>query len=189
MENPISKYSAETDKYYDFAQLMASISFTLGEGFIIQKQDIFARKVFNGKKYMKLTDTFYQKAYFRFFNGRSYMTSETYLCITLENRKSALFTYDSKKWEDFFIKIHKVLDILHDAEIQAAFLKKNEVISYVDRYYAQNFKDCFLQMSNLKVNDEQIGMGDRTCKIYSLVDVDTIALPGQLRPMLRCPSI
>src|SRR5574344_556692 len=182
MESPISKYSAETDKYYDFAQLMASISFTLGEGFIIQKQDIFARKVFNGKKYMKLSDTFYQKAYFRFFSGRSYMTSETYLCITQENRKSALFTYDSKKWEDFFINIHKVLDILHDAEIQAAFLKKNEVISYVDRYYAQNFKDCFLQMSNIKVNDEQIGMGERICKIYSLVDVDTIALPGQLRP-------
>ena len=37
-------------------------------------------------------------------------------------------------------------------------------------------------MNNFKVNDEAITMGDRRCKIYSLVDVDCINIPSLVRP-------
>lgn len=182
MENPIDKFSADTRKYYDFTKLMTDVSYTVGDGFIIQKQDVLVRKVFNSSPYSSPKDSFYQKAYFRSFNNRKYMSAETYLCITQENKKSALFSYDSKKFQDFFIKVHKVLDLLKDGNIEAEFLNKDQVNKYIDRYFSQDFSSANGAMTNLNVKDEVIGMGDRTCKIYSLVDVDNISLPGELHP-------
>ena len=47
MENPIKKYSADTDSYYDFTTLMASVIQVLGEGYALHKQDVFVRKNFD----------------------------------------------------------------------------------------------------------------------------------------------
>lgn len=44
MENPVRKYSADTDSYYEFTSLMASVMQVLGDGYAIHKQDIFVRK-------------------------------------------------------------------------------------------------------------------------------------------------
>ena len=45
-----------------------------------------------------------------------------------------------------------------------------------------NFKDKVVSMSNFKVDDETVSMGDKRCKVYSLVDVDCAALPSLIRP-------
>ena len=45
--------------------------------------------------------------FFKYFNGRSYTDSQTYLIITQENKKSRIFSFDSKKWRDFMVKIRK----------------------------------------------------------------------------------
>ena len=45
-----------------------------------------------------------------------------------------------------------------------------------------NFIDKTISMNNFKVDDESISMGNKRCKIYSLVDVDCINLPGVIRP-------
>lgn len=47
MENPVRKYSADTDSYYEFTSLMASVMQVLGDGYAIHKQDIFVRKQFD----------------------------------------------------------------------------------------------------------------------------------------------
>lgn len=36
-------------------------------------------------------------------------------------------------------------------------------------------------MTNFKADDETVSMGDKRCKVYSLVDVDCAALPS-IRP-------
>ena len=46
MENPVQKYSADIDSYYEFTSLLAAIAQTLGEGYAIHKQDVFVRKRF-----------------------------------------------------------------------------------------------------------------------------------------------
>ena len=45
-----------------------------------------------------------------------------------------------------------------------------------------NFNDKIVSMTNFKVDDETISMGDRRCKVYSLVDVDCINIPSIVRP-------
>ena len=180
MENPVQKYSANIDSYYEFTNLFAAIAQTLGEGYALHKQDIFTRKQFedeSGKGHEFLTES-----YFRYFNGREYTDSMTYLTITQENKKSRLMSFDNKKWRDFLVKIRKVQDQLKDAGIKSEFLNKQEASLYVDRFFAMNFRDKTVSMTGFKVDDEMISMGDRRCKVYSLVDVDCANLPTLIRP-------
>ena len=180
MENPVQKYSANIDAYYEFTQLFTSIAQTLGEGYALQKQDVFSRSHFSdesGDSHEYLSDS-----YFRYFRGREYTDAVTYLVITQECRKGRLFSYDSRKWRDFQVKTRKVLDQLKDAGVKARFLSKEEASNYVDRYFAMNFTDRTVSMTGFKVDDETISMGDRKCKFYSLVDVDSISLPSLIRP-------
>lgn len=123
MENPVQKYCANIDSYYEFTHLFTALAQTLGEGYALHKQDIFVRKQFEngtGDKH-----EFLSSAYFRYFKGRRYTDSLCYLTITQEAKKSRLFSFDGKKWRDFLVKIHKVQDQLHDAGVQARFLNKS----------------------------------------------------------------
>ena len=180
IENPVQKYSADIDSYYDFTHLFTALAQTLGEGYAIHKQDIFVRKQFASEP--ADGQEFLSSSYFRYFKGRPYTDSLCYLTITQEAKKSRLFSFDSKKWRDFLVKIRKVHDQLRDGGVQARFLNKAEASEYVDRYFAMNFKDRTVSMTNFKADDETVSMGDKRCKVYSLVDVDCAALPSMIRP-------
>ena len=180
IENPVQKYSADIDSYYDFTHLFSALVQTLGEGYALHKQDIFVRKQFANEP--EHNQEFLSSSYFRYFNGRPYTDSLCYLTITQEAKKSRLFSYDSKKWRDFLVKIYKVRDLLRDSGVQVKFLNKAEASEYVDRYFAMNFKDRTVSMTNVKADDETVSMGDKRCKVYSLVDVDCAALPSLIRP-------
>ena len=180
MENPVQKYSANIEAYYEFTHLFAALAQTLGEGYALHKQDVFVRKAFkeeNGGNH-----EFLSESYFRYFNGRPFTDSVCYLTITQENKKSRLMSFDNKKWRDFLVKIRKVQDQLRDAGVKSRFLGKAEASEYVDRFFSMNFRDKVVSMTNFKVDDETIGMGDRRCKVYSLVDVDCANLPTVIRP-------
>lgn len=183
MENPVEKYSANTDGYYEFTHLFSALAQTLGEGYAIHKQDIFVRKQFETDR--KECQEFLSKSYFRYFKGRNYTNSTCYLTITQESKKSRLFSYDNKKWRDFLVKIRKVHDQLHDAGLQVSFLNKTEANRYVDRFFSMDFKNSTITMSNIKADDETLSMGDKRCKVYSLVDVDCVNLPSLIRPYMK----
>lgn len=180
MENPVQKYSANIEAYYEFTHLFAALAQTLGEGYAMHKQDVFVRKAF--KEESATNHEFLSESYFRYFNGRPFTDSVCYLTITQENKKSRLMSFDNKKWRDFLVKIRKVHDQLRDAGVKSRFLGKTETNEYVDRFFSMNFRDKVVSMTNFKVDDETIGMGDRRCKVYSLVDVDCANLPSVIRP-------
>ncbi|KAA4738720.1 DUF87 domain-containing protein [Bacteroides fragilis] len=180
IENPIQKYSADINGFYDFTHLFSSLALTLGEGYAIHKQDIFVRKRFEQET--ESNREFLSESYFRYFKGRPYTDSLCYLTITQEAKKSRLFSFDNRKWRDFLVKVRKVHDQLRDSGVQARFLNKTEASEYVDRYFAMNFKDRTVSMSNFKADEETVSMGDKRCKVYSLVDVDCATLPSLIRP-------
>ena len=180
MENPVQKYSANIDSYYEFNHLLAALCQTLGEGYAIHKQDVIIRKQFHDDS--NDNHEFLSESYFKYFTGRPYTDAETYLIITQENKKSRFLSFDGKKWNEFLVKIRKVQDQMKDSGVPTRFLGRDEARVYVDRYFAMNFKDKTISMSNFKVDDETISMGDKKCKVYSLVDIDSINLPGILRP-------
>ena len=180
MQNPVQKYCADINEYGSFSNLMTSLMATLGEGYAIHKQDILTRKNFHscdeGNK------EFLSRSYFKYFEGREYKDCTTYITITQENKKSRLFSYDGKKWKDFLVKVGKVRDQLRDRGINSKFLTAKEAKFFVDQYLAQDYTSEHVSLNNFKVGEEQIGVGERKFKIYSLVDVDSIVLPMLVRP-------
>ena len=189
MENPVQKFCSDVDSYYEFLTLMDNIILSLGEGYALHKQDIFVRKVFDATLLMdpkKAASSYLSDSYFRFMNGRQYVDHDTYLIITQENKRGMFGGYDSNKWKDFFVKANKVLDQLHDGGIRSAyFLKGAECREYIERFYCQNYRDKHPKMTSLKVDDEGIHMGDRQMRIFTLLDVDSVGLPGVLRPYMN----
>ena len=186
MENPVRKYSADTDSYYEFTSLMASVMQVLGDGYAIHKQDIFVRKQFDMSsikgKNKDAKKRFLSDAYFRFFNGRSYTEATTYLTITQKGKSGGLKAYDNNKWRDFNVKIQKVADRLKSGGITCRFLGARECQEFADRFFAVDFKNPTTGMTDFKVDSEEIGMGDQHVKVYSLLDVDNVGLPGMIRP-------
>ena len=180
LENPVQKYSANIDNYYEFTNLLTALAQTLGEGYAIHKQDVFIKKKFHDET--NDNHEFLSESYFRYFTGRNYTDAQTYLIITQENKKSRLFSFDSKKWRDFLVKIRKVKDQLKDSGVDSTYLDGATARDYVDRYFSMNFTGKIVSMTNFKVDDESISMGNKRCKVYSLVDVDCINLPGVIRP-------
>ena len=180
MENPVEQYSANTDSYYAFNSLFTALVQTLGEGYAIHKQDVFCMERFRmegGGRREYLSDS-----YFKYFNGRPYTSSRTYLTITQEGRKGRFNAYDQKKWNDFLVKTRKAIDLLRDNGVQAHFLDKKGLSDFVDRFFAVHFKQGSFSMSNYKASEDGIQMGDRQFKVYSLVDVDHVTLPRVLKP-------
>ncbi len=180
MENPVQKYSADADRYYDFCHLFSAVAQTLGEGYAIHKQDVFSRRRFSQADAKE--KEFLSRSYFSYFEGRPYTDTRTYLVITQESKKGKLYSFDMKKWKDFLVKIRKVKDQLRDGGMKVRFLTADECDGYVDRYFTLDFSSPVVTMSNFKVDDESIGMGDRKCRVFSLVDVDCAGLPSHVRP-------
>lgn len=180
MDNPVQKFSANIDSYYEFNRLLIALAQTLGEGYAIHKQDVFIRKKFEDNS--NDNHEFLSNAYFRYFTGRTYTDSQTYLIITQENKKSSLFSFDNRKWKEFLVKIRKVKDQLKDGGVESSYLDGKSAQEYVDRYFSMNFTDKTFSMTNFKVDDELISMGDKKCKVYSLVDVDCINTPSAITP-------
>lgn len=177
--NPVQKFCADTNEYYSFSNLFTSLMATLGEGYAIHKQDVFVRKGFEAEGENK---EYLSQSYFKYFSGREYTDCITYITITQENKKSRFLSYDNKKWQDFQVKLGKVKDQLQDRGIGSHFLNKKEAKRFVSQYYTQNYTKKKLSHNNYKISDEQIGIGSKKFKIYSLVDVDSIVLPELIKP-------
>ena len=185
IENPIQQYCTDAELYYSYADILSNIIQTLGEGYCIQKQDVFCKQGYNHA----ITDdmSFLYKSYFNYFKGRDYTNIRTFLIITQEFKQSSFVKSDPKAWLDFHSKVGKVINILSEKNIPHYKLNKKEVAEYVHRFLAFDFKPQPFSLNNMNVTDEYIKSGERAIKSFSLVNIDTIDLPTFIRPFNTMP--
>lgn len=185
IENPIQQYCTDAELYYGYTDILSNIIQTLGEGYCIQKQDVFCKQGYNHT----ITDdmSFLYKSYFNYFKGREYTNIRTFLIITQEFKQSSFVKYDPKAWLDFHSKVGKVINILSEKNIPHYKLNKKEVAEYVHRFLAFDFKPQPFSLNNMNVTDEYIKSGERAIKSFSLVNIDTIDLPTFIRPFNTMP--
>lgn len=185
IENPIQQYSTDATLYYAYTDILNNIIQTLGEGYCIQKQDVFCKQGYN----YEINDdmNFLYKSYFKYFRGREYTNIRTFLIITQEFKQSSFIKYDPKAWLDFHSKVSKVINILAEKNISSHKLNKKEVAEYVHRFLAFDFKPQPFSMNNMTVTDEYIKTGGRAIKSFSIVNIDTIDLPSYIHPFNTLP--
>ena len=180
MTNPVLRLCTDSERYMVFQDVMANIVQTLGEGYALQKQDIFCRQRYH--RDVPEDAEFLTRSYFNYFEGREFTEITTYLIVTQEAQRGQFVQYDPKKWLDFHSKVAKVDDILTEKGISHRKLTKPEVNEYLHRFMAFHFQHGPFSMTNFKASDEYLRTGSRIIRSYPLVDIDEINLPSVVKP-------
>ena len=180
MTNPVLRLCTDLERYMVFQDVLANIVQTLGEGYALQKQDIFCRQRYH--RDVPEDAEFLTRSYFNYFEGREFTEITTYLIVTQEAQRGQFVQYDPKKWLDFHSKVAKVDDILTEKGISHRKLTKPEVNEYLHRFMAFHFQHGPFSMTNFKASDEYLRTGSRIIRSYPLVDIDEINLPSVVKP-------
>lgn len=178
--NPVEQYCADIQAYYDASAAFDAIISILGEGYGLQKQDIFFTTEFSyqdrtGMKYLA-------NAYMDYFTGRTIKEQKTYLIITQEVKRGAFTMFDKKKWDEFWSKIDKIKDSLGANGMSYHALNASEIIEYLTRFLAIEWKDGAFSYDNFRVRDNSIKVGERSMKMIDLIDIDEVILPAKVKP-------
>lgn len=185
MQNPVQQLCTDASQYADFHALLSNIMQTVGEGYCIQKQDIFCRDHFHHPAVDDISAPFLTRSYFRYFEGRECVRTRTYLILTQEPVAGRFVQYNPRLWDEFLTKAAKVRDILSDKGIRYHQLDKREIEVYAHRFMAFDFRERPFAISNFKASDEYLRVGDSCVRSIQLVDIDEINLPGYVKPYIQ----
>ena len=177
LDNPVLQYSADSSKYDSFHQLYTNLIKILGEGHLIQKQDVFSRNSYTEKN----STEYLQQKYDEHFQGRQYTSLKTFLVITKRSKGK----YNQKSVNDFIQNLGKVTELLERSSIKAEALNKTETDRYVARILSMNFHEERIVLNNLLSEETQVECGDRAFRSITLVDTDKVELPEHVKTHLE----
>jgi conjugation system TraG family ATPase len=167
--NPVIRYSAYPAGYEEFHHLLINVVKILGDGYLLQKQDIISRSPYKGPP----ASEYLQKQYNAHFNGRECLQVATYLTITRQVKKGAFYVYDRRVLRDFRQAIGKVLDVLPSAKA----LNEGQLNQLVLQMLSMDFGRSNIVLDNLAPSETEIRMGEKSLRCISLVNIDSIDLP------------
>jgi conjugation system TraG family ATPase len=176
MQNPVVQYSAAVGDYEEFHNLFTGIIKILGDGYLLQKQDVLYRS-----PYSPATAAEYlQQQYNAHFAGREVLCIETYLTITRQVKKGRFYVYDPKQLRDFKTAVHKVLEVLKTAKCAPEVLPEKAISDLIRRVLGMRFGGEAFSLNNFRPDDTGIGMGERTIRCIPLVNSDHVDMPGEI---------
>src|SRR5690606_4826631 len=176
LTNPVIQYGADPEAYTAFQQVLLGVVKILGEGHIIQKQDVFIRRKYRAEP----ASEFLQQKYQDHFDGREYTEIRTYLTITRQIKRGAFYTYDKRVLVNFGQNMAKVFDLLVGAGLAPAYLTKAEINRFVNRMLAVEFEQPHITLNNLRCGDRELQIGEQTVRCISLVNTDSVDLPEKV---------
>lgn len=121
MKNPVVQYSAAASDYDEFQNLLTGIIKILGDGYLLQKQDILHKAPFDPTA----ADEYLQQKFNAHFAGRAALRIDTFLTVTRQVKKGRFYVYDPKQLRDFRTAVHKVTDVLKAAKCEPSILSEN----------------------------------------------------------------
>src|SRR3569833_9223 len=104
--NPVTRFSAASSAYDEFHALMINVVKIMGDGYLLQKSDVISRQ----KYPLKEGGEYLQQKYNAHFAGRDYIQVNTYITLTKQVRKGAIYVFDKKALRDFSQQLDKVMD-------------------------------------------------------------------------------
>ncbi|GAA3989523.1 TraG family conjugative transposon ATPase [Mucilaginibacter dorajii] len=170
--NPVIRYSAYPAGYEEFHHLLINVVKILGDGYLLQKQDIISRSRYKGQP----ASEYLQKQYNAHFDGRECLKVTTYLTITRRVKKGAFYVYDARVLRDFRQAIGKVLDVLPSSKA----LNEGWLNQLVLQLLSMDFGGANIVLDNLAPSETEIRMGERSVRSISLVNIDNIDLPPEV---------
>jgi conjugation system TraG family ATPase len=170
--NPVIRYSAYPTGYEEFHHLLINVVKILGDGYLLQKQDIISRSPYKGPP----ATEYLQIQYNAHFDGRECLQVATYLTITRQVKKGAFYVYDGRVLRDFRQAVGKVLDVLPASKA----LNEGQLNQLVLQLLSMDFGRSNIVLDNLAPSETEIRMGDKSVRCISLVNIDSIDLPPEV---------
>lgn len=167
--NPVIRYSAYPAGYEEFHHLLNNVVKILGDGYLLQKQDIISRYPYKGPP----ATEYLQKQYNAHFDGRECLQVITYVTITRQVKKGAFYVYDGRVLRDFRQAIGKVLDVLPSSRA----LNEGQLNQLVLQLLSMDFGRSNIVLDNLAPSEIEVRIGERSVRSISLVNIDSIDLP------------
>lgn len=175
VNNPVIRFAGAPASYDEFHQLLINLIKILGDGHILQKQDIICRGIYPDRP----ADEYLQQKYNAHFAGRKYLKVDTYLTITRQVKRGAFYVYDAKALRDFRQAVEKVMDVLRAGGMEPAILTGPQINLLVMQVLSMTF-DGPVALNNIHPNDTGLQMGERTVRNISLINIDSIDLPQEV---------
>ncbi|WP_231426456.1 TraG family conjugative transposon ATPase [Pedobacter sp. Leaf250] len=176
IENPVLVLSADERGYHDFQELLMKIIKVIGEGHLLQKQDVFISRKFQPLK----SKEYLQKAYDQHFEGRPYTEMKTYLILTKVVDRGRFYVFDEKSLHSFSTSVSKILDLLQQAGRDPYLLNKAEMDRYIQQCLCMDFSAKLSSKNNILSSDHQLEIGENSVRCLSLIDSDAMDLPAAL---------
>ena len=176
IKNIVEQYSADPDRYEQFHTVLNQVIAIIGENHIVQKTDIFAKKIYVAEK----ENTYLQQKYSEHFSGRTYKTIDTVLLFTdlLDNKKSK-YKFSEKNYKELRDKCEKVYMLLEQNECTPEWLLEKDFEYYIGGMLTMQFSSMPI-FDNIKSTNEYLRIGNSFVKTISFVDVENIELPSQI---------
>ena len=174
--NPVVLYGASPEAYDEYHNLLINIVKLLGDGYILQKLDVFCKAAYPNKP----ASEFLQQQYNAHFAGRTYVKIDTYIVVTRQVKKGAFYVYDAKALRDFRQVIAKITDVLAAANMQPKMLEEKQINTLVMQMLGMSFSTSNIVLDNIAPNDTELLMGNRAVRSTSLVNIDCIELPSEV---------
>ncbi|MFD2742433.1 TraG family conjugative transposon ATPase [Sphingobacterium populi] len=176
LTNPVLQYGADPEAYTVFQQVLLGVVKILGEGHIIQKQDVFIRRKYRAEP----ASEFLQQKYQEHFDGREYTEIRTYLTITRQIKKGAFYTYDRRVLVNFGQNMDKVFDLLTGAGLSPSYLTEAEINRFVNRVLGMEFENPNIALDNLRCGERELLIGERAIRCISIINTDSVDLPEKV---------
>jgi hypothetical protein len=96
IKNIVTQYSADRALYLKYHSILLNIISIIGEGYIVQKLDIFDKKIYQAEAH----EEYLQQKYSEHFAGRIYKTIDSILVFTHridQSKKKNQYKYSDKK--------------------------------------------------------------------------------------------
>src|SRR5690606_6226649 len=170
--NPVLQYSANPESYDSFHRLYVDVHKTLGEGYLIQKQDVISKKKFNSQP----SHEYLQKKFDGHFKGRDYTSYQTFITNSKRSKQGLKMNH----LYDFIRAVEKTTDLLIRNGVSVAPLTEKEVHNHIMRMLSMNFQEKHQFLNNILSGEQQIEMGDTAVRSISLINTDTIDLPQEV---------
>ena len=176
--NCVTQFLGDKDRYSHFHRIFSDILKILGEGYTIQKQDIFCQKKYKAKD----EQDFLQQKFEKHFDGRTFNDIQSFIVITKNITRTSFFQFKQSEFDTFIKKVKKVKAVLLENNFNPKILNEDEIDVLIKRFMAQNFTDDHFSLKNFEVNDDDISFSDKKLKVVSLIDVDETNFPTTIKP-------
>ena len=176
--NSVTQFLGDKGKYQHFHRIFSDILKILGEGYTIQKQDIFCHTNYRAK----VESDYLQQKFEEHFHGRAFNDILSYIVITKNVTRTSFFQFKQSEFDNFIKKVQKVEAVLAENNFLPKIMNEDEIDILIKRFMAQNFTDEHFSLKNFEVTDEDIAFADKKLKIVSLIDVDETNFPTTIKP-------